>query len=62
VPTRRSQVAFICGAITTTNPRTRYTIGRDAAVIVRLARLAPDRFLDRMLRRNLKPHYSKVLS
>jgi NAD(P)-dependent dehydrogenase (short-subunit alcohol dehydrogenase family) len=48
----------IADAITTTSPRTRYTIGRDAAVIVRLARLAPDRFLDRMLRRTLKPHYS----
>lgn len=41
-----------------TAPRASYTIGRDAAVIVRLARLAPDRFLDRILRRNLKPHYS----
>ena len=50
----------IADAITTTNPRTRYTIGRDAAVLVRLARLAPDRFLDQILRRNLKPHYSKV--
>jgi len=47
----------IADAITSTNPRTRYTIGRDAAIIVRLARLASDRFLDRMLRRNLKPHY-----
>jgi NAD(P)-dependent dehydrogenase (short-subunit alcohol dehydrogenase family) len=45
-------------AITTTTPRTRYTIGRDAAVLVRLARLIPDRLLDRMLRRALKPHYS----
>ncbi|MDT5051728.1 MAG: hypothetical protein QOF66_94, partial [Mycobacterium sp.] len=38
--------------------RTRYTVGRDAAVIVRLARLVPDRFLDQILRRNLKPHYA----
>jgi short-subunit dehydrogenase len=48
----------IADAISTKSPRTRYTVGRDAAVIVRLARLAPDRLLDRILRRNLKPHYS----
>lgn len=47
----------IADAITTPNPRTRYTVGRDAAVLVRLARLAPDRFLDWMLRRTLKPYY-----
>ncbi len=48
----------IADAITTASPRTRYTIGRDAAIIVRLARFAPDRFLDRLLRRNLRPHYA----
>ncbi|MDQ6820070.1 MAG: SDR family oxidoreductase [Actinomycetota bacterium] len=48
----------IAKAITSTSPRTRYTVGRDAAIFVRLARLAPDRLLDRLLRRNLKPHYS----
>lgn len=48
---------IIANAITTTHPRTRYTIGRDAAIITRLARVAPDRLLDRILRRNLKPHY-----
>jgi NAD(P)-dependent dehydrogenase (short-subunit alcohol dehydrogenase family) len=52
----------IAGAITATHPKTRYTIGRDAAVIVRLARLAPDRLLDRLLRRNLRPHYSDASS
>ncbi len=46
----------IADAITTTNPRTRHTIGRDAAIIVALARLAPDRLLDRILNRNLRPH------
>lgn len=50
----------IADAITTTSPRTRYTIGRDAGVIVRLARLTPDRLLDRVLRRNLKPHYDNA--
>lgn len=48
----------IADAIIEPHPRTRYTIGRDAAVIVRLARLLPDRLLDRMLNRNLKPHYN----
>jgi NAD(P)-dependent dehydrogenase (short-subunit alcohol dehydrogenase family) len=51
---------IIADAITATKPRTRYTVGRDAAVLVRLARVAPDRFLDRMLRRNLKPHYQRA--
>ncbi len=54
--TKAAQV--IADAITAPRPRTRYTVGRDAAVIVRLARLAPDRLLDRMLRRNLRPHYT----
>ncbi len=31
----------IADAITSTKPRTRYTVGRDAAILVRLARLAP---------------------
>jgi NAD(P)-dependent dehydrogenase (short-subunit alcohol dehydrogenase family) len=48
---------IVADALTTNNPRARYTIGRDAAIITRLARLAPDRLLDRLLQRNLKPHY-----
>lgn len=48
----------IADALTNTNPHTRYTIGRDAAIIVRLARFAPDRLLDRIPRRNLRPHYA----
>jgi NAD(P)-dependent dehydrogenase (short-subunit alcohol dehydrogenase family) len=47
----------IADALTTKSPRARYTIGRDAAIITRLARLAPDRLLDRLLQRNLKSHY-----
>jgi short-subunit dehydrogenase len=38
-------------------PRTRYTIGRDAAILVRLARVLSDRFLDRIVRLNLRSHY-----
>ncbi|OBG33837.1 SDR family oxidoreductase [Mycobacterium sp. E3198] len=48
----------IAKAATASRPRTRYTIGRDAAVLVRVARLASDRLLDRMLRLNLRPHYA----
>ena len=48
----------IADAITTKNPRTRYTIGKDAAALVRLARLLPDRLLDRLVHRTLKPHYT----
>jgi NAD(P)-dependent dehydrogenase (short-subunit alcohol dehydrogenase family) len=53
-----SAARVIADAVTSTRPRTRYTVGRDAAIITRLARLAPDRVLDRLLRRNLRPHYS----
>ncbi|MET1071988.1 MAG: SDR family NAD(P)-dependent oxidoreductase [Umezawaea sp.] len=46
--------AVIARAIAARKPRTRYTVGREAAVIVRVARLVPDRLLDRMLRRQMK--------
>jgi len=58
--TRAAEV--IADAIVTEHPRTRYTVGRDAAVIVKLARLVPDRVLDRILTRNLKPHYASGAS
>lgn len=48
----------VAGAATSASPRTRYTIGRDAAILLRIARLATDRVLDGILRRNLKPHYT----
>ncbi len=60
VPAERAATT-ITKAITAVNPKTRYTIGRDAAIIVRLARLAPDRVLDRILVRNLTPHYTTPL-
>jgi hypothetical protein len=50
----------IARAVTARRPRTRYTIGRDAAVLTRVARLLPDRALDRMLAANLRPHYPKA--
>ena len=47
----------IAKAATASRPRTRYTVGRDAAVIVRLVRVMSDRLLDRILRLSLRPHY-----
>ncbi|SER22664.1 SDR family NAD(P)-dependent oxidoreductase [Actinokineospora terrae] len=50
----------IANAVTTRRPRTRYTIGRDAALITRLARVLPDRALDRITATNLRRHYPKA--
>jgi NAD(P)-dependent dehydrogenase (short-subunit alcohol dehydrogenase family) len=49
----------IAKAVTTRKPRTRYTIGRDAALITRLTRVLSDRTLDRVLATNLRRHYPK---
>jgi len=51
----------IADAIVSERPRTRYTVGRDAAIIVRLARFVSDRMLDSMLARALKPYLRKAL-
>ena len=51
----------IADAIVSERPRTRYTVGRDAAIIVRLARYVSDRMLDSMLARALKPYLPKAL-
>jgi NAD(P)-dependent dehydrogenase (short-subunit alcohol dehydrogenase family) len=47
----------VAKAVTTRRPRTRYTIGRDAALITRLTRLLSDRMLDRVIATNLRRHY-----
>jgi NAD(P)-dependent dehydrogenase (short-subunit alcohol dehydrogenase family) len=44
----------IATAATASHPRTRYTIGRDAAILVRVIRLVSDRMLDRIIRVNLR--------
>ncbi|WP_436762927.1 SDR family oxidoreductase [Streptosporangium sp. V21-05] len=44
----------ITKAATTRKPRTRYTIGQDAAPIIGLARILPDRTLDRLIATNLR--------
>jgi NAD(P)-dependent dehydrogenase (short-subunit alcohol dehydrogenase family) len=52
----------IADAITSKRPRTRYTVGRSTAMIIRLTRLMSDRMLDGLLARNLKPYLSKAAS
>ncbi|MEO6090931.1 MAG: SDR family oxidoreductase [Umezawaea sp.] len=49
----------IAKAVTAGKPRTRYTVGLDAALITRLSRVLPDRVLDRILTSILRPHYPK---
>jgi len=49
----------IAKAVTTRRPRTRYTIGRDAARVIRLARMLPDRTLDRVIAADLRRQYPK---
>lgn len=44
----------IAKAVTARRPRTRYTVGRDAALITRLVRFLPDRALDRILAAGLR--------
>ena len=49
----------IAKAVTARKPRTRYTVGRDAALITFMARILPDRILDRVLAAALRPHFPK---
>ncbi|NGZ76568.1 SDR family oxidoreductase [Saccharibacillus alkalitolerans] len=46
--------AVISRAIHESKPRTRYTAGRDSALLTRLVRILPDKLLDRMLRSQMK--------
>lgn len=46
--------AVISRAIHDRKPRTRYTVGRDSALLTRLVRFLPDSLLDRMLRSQMK--------
>jgi len=52
----------IAKAATASHPRTRYTIGRDAAILVRVTRVASDRVLDRIIRLNLRTFAKKSQS
>lgn len=49
----------VAKAVTARRPRTRYTVGRDAALVMRLARILSDRTLDRVLAANLRHHHPK---
>jgi NAD(P)-dependent dehydrogenase (short-subunit alcohol dehydrogenase family) len=51
--------AVIAAAATAKRPRTRYTVGRDAAFIVASARLLPDRALDWVIARALRSHFPR---
>lgn len=46
--------AVVSQAIHASKPRTRYTAGRDSALLTRLVRILPDKLLDRMLRTQMK--------
>ena len=55
-----SQAAkIIATAATARRPKTRYTVGRDAAFLIRLARMLPDRVLDRLLASALRERPSQ---
>ncbi|MQY23971.1 hypothetical protein NRB20_71040 [Nocardia sp. RB20] len=53
---------IIADAITTRKPRTRYTIGRDAALITRMLRVMPDRMVDRILASSLRPYFPTAVA
>ena len=59
--TSDAAAVVIARAVTTRKPKTRYTIGRDAAMLTRLAKILPDRTLDRVAAANLRPHFPKEL-
>lgn len=46
--------AVVSRAIHVSKPRTRYTVGRDSALLTRLVRILPDKLIDRMLRSQMK--------
>ena len=50
----------IANAIISKSPRTRYTVGRDAAIMVRLVGFLSDRMLDSLLARSLKWYLPKA--
>ena len=45
--------------VTARKPRTRYTVGRDAALLTLMARILPDRILDRVIAAVLRPFIPK---
>ncbi|UMB68139.1 SDR family NAD(P)-dependent oxidoreductase [Mycobacterium paraterrae] len=55
-----SAAKVIAHAATASRPRTRYTIGRDAAMLARVSRLVSDRTMDRIMRLNLRQFSRKA--
>jgi NAD(P)-dependent dehydrogenase (short-subunit alcohol dehydrogenase family) len=53
--------SMIARAVTVRRPRTRYPVGRDAAVITRMVRFLPDRALDRITVAALRPYFPAVM-
>jgi hypothetical protein len=51
----------IAKAIIARKPRTRYTVGREAALLP-LIRLLPDRLIDRLLASALRPYLPKEIT
>ncbi|MFY0582341.1 SDR family oxidoreductase [Cystobacter fuscus] len=49
----------IARAVTARKPRTRYTVGRDAALVTFMARLLPDQMLDCVIAAGLRPYFPK---
>ncbi len=49
---------IIANAATASRPRTRYTIGRDAAILARISRVVSDRVLDRIVGLEVRRHVS----
>ncbi len=49
----------IAKAVTARRPRTRYTVGRDAAVLTRLTRILSDRALDRIIGATVRRHHPR---
>ncbi|MCU1404867.1 MAG: Dehydrogenase [Glaciihabitans sp.] len=52
--------SIIARAATTRRPRTRYAVGRDAAIIIGLARILPDRLLDWGMAAGLRSYLPKT--
>jgi NAD(P)-dependent dehydrogenase (short-subunit alcohol dehydrogenase family) len=57
--TADAAATVIAKAVTARRPRTRYTVGREAALLS-LVRVLPDRLLDRMLAAALRPHVDRA--
>jgi hypothetical protein len=52
-------IAMTQALLPASRPRTRYTIGRDAAIRLRISRFISDRALDRIVRLQLRQFASK---